>query len=286
MALADFQSDLTSISKNSAKLARKLSEFEGSTTLFAGMVANEIMDDAYTILLGNLSAAIAESKEYTLPELSGKLIEVFSRPGIITITKDKVDIFGGAIRIAGDWGDLWMGVNAARAALGVGQKLSKNRALAFWRERIYRPAREGLKRPRLFKKNVGVSTQKSAFDYSSYGIMKYGSTLDVRLSFWGSKAPYWLWLNFGNAQTGAGYPVVRPTHFIGAAEIEIDALYRQEILRLTEEFTNAVSAEVEAFLENPQAYKPGQELAKFEAAAGTFRLGVTPTGQLGVRRIN
>lgn len=285
MALTDLQSNLTAISKNSAKLARKLSDFEGSTALFAGMVASEIMDDAYGILLGTLRSAIAESEEYSLPEFSNRLLDVFSRPGIITITKDRVDIYGGAIRIAGDWGDLQTGIAAARASLNLG-KLDQGKALDFWRERIYRPAREGLKRPRLFKKNVGISGQKSPFDYLGYGIMKYGETIDRRLQFWGSKAPYWLWLNFGNTQQGPAYPVVRPTHFVRRAENQIDALYRQEIIRITDEFTNAISEEVEAFLRNPDSYTPGQELARFEAAAGNFSLNVTPAGQLGVRRIS
>jgi hypothetical protein len=291
VALEDFRSDLTFISKGSAKLARKLSEFEGSTEIFAGMVASEIIDDAYAILLEELRAAIAQSQEYDYPEFSEKLIEVFSRPGIITITKDTVDIYSGAIRVAGDWGDLWMGVNAARAALGVG-KLDKGRALAFWRERIYRPAREGLKRPRLFKKNKGFYRgagrgERIPFDYSAYGIMKYGTTLDARLTLWGEKAPYWLWLHFGNTQKGGGgYPTVRPTFFVRTAEKKIDALYRQEIIRIVNEFTEAVSREVQQFLQHPEAYTPGQELAVFEAASGSFRLGVTPTGQLGVRRIS
>lgn len=289
MALADFQSDLTFISKNSAKLSRALSKFAGSTEMLAAMVKDGIIDDAYAVLLRHLQAAIVNSKEYAIPEFSTQLIKVFSRPGIITITKDKVDIYRGALAIAGNWGDLWGGIDKARASLDAGERMDRTHALAFWKERIYRPAREGLKRPQFFKKNLGFyktakKGQRIPFDYASYGIMKYGETLRKRLGFWGDRAPYWLWLNFGNAQSGQGYPMVQPTHFIESSEMEIDALYRQEVIKVTDEFTEAVSDEVEAFLQNPQAYEPGQELARFEVGKGTFRLGVTPTGQLGVRR--
>jgi len=278
--------DLKFISRNAAKLARKLSEFVGTPEMLAAMAANRIIDEALSIILEELERAInvrpmtGKVSEYSHPLLREKLIEVFSNPAILTITRDRIDIRTQAFLLGGNAGDLQQGIDAAREVLGLG-RLDHARALEFWRERIYRPAREGLVRPRRFKKNVGVAGQKEAFDYAGYGIMKYETTIETRVSFWGEKAPYWIWLNYGS--TG-GYPEYRPTNFVEKAEKRISNLYTNAIIQLTNEFTNAITAEIQAFLLNPQTYEPGTELARFEMEGAEFMLGVTPTGELAVRR--
>lgn len=283
--MADLKTDLQFISRNAAKLAKKLGELEGNTEMLRGIIADRISEEAIGILLDELGRAIVASKEYNDPIFRGQLERVFSNPAMIKIGR-KVDILSRAYILAGTWADLKYGVEGAKAILGLGI-LGKAKALEFWKHRIYRPAREGLKMPRRFKKNKGFyktakKGQRIPFDYQSYAFTKYSRTLAARKSFWGNKAPYWLWLNFGNAQGGGAYPKVSPTNFIGQAERRINQLLEQRIIEITNEFSEAISREVEAFLRNPQAYQPGQELNRFMFEGAEFRLGVSPTGELSV----
>jgi hypothetical protein len=284
-----FVNDLQALSRSSAKLARKLGEFESSAETLFNIVASRISDEAVGILIEELRKAISVTDEYNDPIYRTKLLEVFSNPAMIQLDRTGAHIMPQAMILAGTWSELDFGIDAARASLGLG-RLERTRALAFWKHRIYRPAREGLKVPRRFKKNLGFYKgakrgERIPFDYVSYGTMKYRTTVETRMSFWGDKAPFWLWLNFGNAQKGEGYPAVEPTHFIAHSERRINQLLEQRIIDVTNEFTDAVSREVEAFLRNPKAYQPGQELDRFIVEGAEFQLGVTPGGELGVRRI-
>jgi len=287
MALNKFVQDLQFTSRNAAKLSKKLGEFIGTPEMFLGMAAERLDGQDQTILLSELSSAIGRSEEYNDPLLRERLINVFSRPEIIQYRQDGVDIRNSAMAIAGNWGDVQQGIDAARAALGLGM-LTREQATLFWKERIYRPAREGLMRPQFFKKNVGyyVGAKKGEripFDYVSYGIMKYRATIEARLSAWGDKAPFWLWLNYGNVG-GGQYPTVAPTNFVENAENQINALLQAEMIKLADEFSQAVSSEVQNFLNNPQSYQPGTELSRFNVMGRQFSMGVTPGGELSVRR--
>ena len=290
MALGEFAKDLGYLSRNAAKLAKKLGELEGNTEMLRGIVASRISDEAIGILLEELRKAIIDSKEYNDPLFAGPLERVFSNPAMIRVTRSGVSIMPQAMILAGTWGELQYGVDAAKAMLGLG-RLGRAEALEFWKHRIYRPARENLKIPRRFKKNLGFykgakKGERKPFDYQRYGLEKYSMTLEARKSSWGTKAPYWLWLNFGNEGSGGkAYPPVKPTHFIAHAERRITSLVEQRIIEITNEFTDAISEEVVSFLRNPQAYQPGQVLDRFMIGGAEFTIGVTPTRELGVRRI-
>jgi hypothetical protein len=287
VALTEFIGDIQFLGRNAAKLARKLGEFAGDTTMFLSMAASNLEGHDSEILLSNLADAIFESGEYNDPAFVDMLMSVFSDPAMIIYTRTGVDIKNPAMLIAGNWGDLWQGIHAARAELGLGM-LDREKAALFWKERIYRPAREGLVRPAFFKKNTGYYKgakrgEKIAYDYSAYGIMKYRATIEARMAAWGGKAPYWLWLNYGNAG-GGEYPTVKPTEFVEKSEVQINILLEAEMLDLINEFTDAVNDEVENFLTHPRSYEPGSELARFEFAEAQFVLGVSPTGELSIRR--
>lgn len=289
-SLEELQEAIFSMSRNSAKLSRTLGDFVGSPTMFLSMAIDRIEGLDETILIDNLEAAIVQSGEYDYPEFRERLFAVFTNPEMLEYTRSGVDILNPAYRIAGNPGDLQQGIDAARAELGMGMLTRENAAL-FWKERIYRPAREGLKRPQFFKKNLGFYKgagrgQRIPYNYAAYGIMKYEETIGTRLSAWGEKAPFWIWLNFGNIGEGGEYPTIHPTRFVEQSEIEINLLLQDEIISLTNEFTDAVNEEIENFLRNPESYQLGVELAKFDFEGAQFRLGVTPeSGDISVRRI-
>ncbi len=293
MALGEFAKDLTFLSRNAAKLAKKLGEFEGNAEMLRGIVAGRISGEASGILVEELRKAIITSKEYNDPIFAGQLEMVFSNPAMIRITRAGASIMPQAMILAGTWGELQYGIESAKAVLGLG-RLGRAKALEFWKHRIYRPARENLKIPQRFKKSKGFYKgakrgERKPFDYQRYGMEKYSMTLETRKSYWGDKAPYWLWLNFGNEGRGGGggkaYPPVKPTNFIAHAERRITSLMEQRIIEITQEFTDAISREVEGFLRNPQAYQPGHELDRFRLGGAEFTIGVTPTREVGVRRI-
>jgi hypothetical protein len=281
MAL-DVSQYLQFTSRNAAKLARKLGDFEGNPEFLASTAADIIYDRARGVLMSRLESAISQAPaEFQYPAMAEQLIHVFSDPDMLTFTRNGVQLERNAKRIAGNDAHLRAGITAAREELNLG-KLPPDAALRFWRERIYRPARQGLQRPRSFKKNVGRGKQKpgAPFDYVGYATTAYAKTINERLKSWGDLAPYWIWLDKGSG----GYPPSNGTNFITHAKAEINALYQNALVEVAEEFSVTINAEVTAFLLNPDTYEPGQFLAEFEFAGARFKLGVTPGGDLSIRR--
>lgn len=289
MVVSELRSDLQKMSRSASKLVSKLGEFQGNVDMLRDRIASGIAEEGITILLDELNRALGQSPEYNFPLFRPHLIMVFSNPDMIKVDRTGARIMSQAHALAGSWPELKSGVAAAKSALGTGQ-LNQAKALEFWKERIYRPAREGLQIPRRFKKNKGFyrganKGERIPFDYQGYGANKYSKTIAVRQSYWGGKAPYWLWLNFGNTQEGPAYPENEPTHFIEHAERRINQLLEQRTIEITSEFSDAVTREVQAFLTNPDAYQAGQELDRFMFQGTEFRVGVASGGELSVRRV-
>ncbi len=274
----DLQTDLKFISRNSAKLARFIADVRINPDAAAAIAAERVRARSLKILMKHLRSAIRQNNEFNYPDLRRHLISVFNTPEIIVFTRIGVQLRRQVTRIAGNRGALMDGIEMARSSLGLG-KLTSGQALEFWRERIYRPAREGLIRPRRFKKNVRGG-QSGAFDYVGYGKRKYSLTIKARVQSWGALAPYWIWLDKGSE----GYPSGNGTNFIDRAEEEINRLYRNEIQLVGTRYADSISREVTAFLQSPDNYEPGQFLGEITAGDRTFRLEVTPTGELGIRR--
>lgn len=280
-----FATDLRAMSKNASKLVRKLSEAElitgGKSAEIEAIVGEEIRDDVRKILLKHLRRALSMNEEFNFPLLRKQLIRAFSNNDIMTLTGDRIDLRLGATLHAGSSATLIEGIQTARAELGVGV-LSPKQALEFWTHRIYRPAREGIVRPTRFKKNVGRGRQqpKQRFDYVGYAKKAYRRTIQARIQSWGALAPYWIWLDKGTE----GYPKKGGTNFIMKAEAEATALYKQSLINFIEQFGLAITKEIRDFLLNPQGYEPGTHLGFLETARGNYKISVTATGQLGIRR--
>ncbi len=278
------EEELRFFSRNAAKLSRLVGRFEGDTDLFEKMAEDRTIDGAQVLLLNNLRSAIETHKEYDYQGLKGRLLEVFNNENLFSFTDSGVKIRDNARKIAGSEASLDAGIEGARRQLGIGGKLTPQQALEFWKQRIYRPAREGLTIPRRFKKNKAGGgkggREKTVFDYVGYATMKYATTIAARLAQWGDLAPYWIWLDKG--ATG-GYPEGGGTNFIFKTEAGATNLYRNNLEVVTREFTDALTNEVSAFLKNSQGYEPGQFLSEIEFRGRRFRLGVTPTGELSVR---
>lgn len=287
MVFADYANDLQFLTRNAAKLSRKLGEFSGNVSVLRTIVYTSVIDEIMIILRNELDAAIIRSREYDISPFRERLESAFSNPALVKIERDKVNIEDQALRLVGNWAELGAGIDAARDSLGLGFLTPQDAAL-FWKERIYRPAREGLKIPRWFKKNLGFyktakKGERIPFDYRRYALEKYSKTIAARQAFWGAKAPYWLWLEYGNGGEASGaYPPVEGTHFVRTAEIQAKILIRESITEIISDFTDAISNEVEAFLKNPQNYQPGQELDRFVLRGTEFRIGVSPGGELSI----
>ncbi len=276
----DFTADLKFMQRNSAKLARMLGDVEITPQLIAAIAGERIREKALETVMEHLRDAIQRSKEFSYQPLHRHLLSVFDNPALIRFTREGIQLRRQALLVAGNEGALMDGIEMARAELGVGL-LSPERALEFWRERIYRPAREGLTRPRRFKKNVGVGGQASAFDYVGYAKRKYSLTIRKRIQSWGALAPYWIWLDKGSS----GYPPGGGTNFIASATRKINEMFKTEIGKVGAEYAEAITNEVRAFLQSPEGYEPGQFLGTVTVGEKSFRLSVTPTGELGIRRV-
>ena len=287
----DFIKSLELLSKNSAKLARKLSEWEGKVEQFADVALREVRENSTIIIQEEITNALEKAPEFAYPPLEERLRAIFSNPEIV-----KSRGRGGGIRLAvelaGTQTDLKEGIDRARQNLGIGQTLDVQKASLFWRERIYRPAREGLRRPRKFKKlskwsyykgYKGRKTQET-FDYQAYAREKYDATIAARLGSWAGKAPYWILIDKGNhaGKGGEAYPKNGPTNFVGIAESRLNQLYRSVILEITERFMGALSQEVLSFLTNPAEYEPGTVLGNFEYASKAYTITAQAGGEIGV----
>jgi len=290
----DFITDLMLLSKNATKLARKLGEFEGTPDAFAAKVLKGIEVEGQAIIQGHITEALLLAKEYAIPEFEEPLRMAFAKPDILITKRAGIKI--DAVKKVGSWAELGAGIKAARLALGITGRLSAKKASDFWRERIYRPAREGLQRPRVFKKLSKWSYYKgykgrrtqSTFDYRTYGIKKYYETIRTRLRMWHGKAPYWLWIEHGNhsGEGGTSYPACGPTNFVARAEVSLNRLYEQKMFALIEQFTEAVGEEIKAFLQNPQGYEPGTYLADFEYLGTRFQISAGKQGEISVTKVS
>ena len=246
------------------KLSRKVTEIDVDK-IFA-LAGEEIKSEIHNILLENLQNAIEQTEEFQYPELSQRLLEVFSREGMIGFRGRGVVIY--APSIAGDRYD-WERVLIAAKAEYSDFALTPEKALEFWTERVYKPARDGGGVSINFPASIG-------FDYGAYGSKAYEKAIRTRLERT-KNAPFWTWLE--NGIDASHYPNYGGTSFVAKTVIEGNVIYREELIKQAEEILNTVSSEIVEFFRNPGSYVPGQELDKIEG----FRLAVTPVRQeLGI----
>lgn len=222
------------------------------------------------LLLTNLENAISVTSEFQYPELHTRLLEVFSRPEMVGFKGDGIIIY--APSVAGDRYD-WERVLRAAKAEYSGSALTPEKALEFWTERVYKPAREGSSEPSAY-------ARADNFDYGAYGKKAYKEAIDARLKHT-KNAPFWMWLESGI--DASHYPSYGGTGFVAKTIAEGNEIYREMLLTVSEEILSSVSGEISEFFKNPDTYEPGQILDRIEGLSGKeFVLKVLGTRRLGV----
>ena len=188
---------------------------------------SNIMDQARMILSSEALEAINQTQEFDYPPLKTGLLSAIdnentyeyslSTRGEDTTSVVKINLD----KTAGRLQDYASAVKKARTTLLSGRpkwrKFFAGPAMAshFWKEKIYRPSREG------------VGEEKYAD--------RYPDTIALRVGFFRSPAPWWSLLEYGNApgkmssdRGGTPYPSFGPTGFVKKAEGRINRLIRGE----------------------------------------------------------
>lgn len=249
----DFIDGLKAISTNAAQLVAVIQKSSVEVDWVAVQAWEVTKAPAQQILLEELVSAINKSREYSIPEYAEQLISVFSNPMILELvnpTLDMISLRPAIDTVAGSRDDLWRGILLAKGTLGVGGKLTPQQASDFWRDRIYKPAREGT--------GGGATYAKKSMEWTTnYGTVGYFNTLTARMAEWGNMAPYWIFLNEGNHGGGGGipYPMAGPTRFVEKAERRIGLLFKKNIFEMTNSVVDSVAEKVNEFVTNPTVQK-------------------------------
>lgn len=245
----DLYLELQRAADNAAQLVAVLQQSAVEIDFIYLQAWEAIKPAAQQILLEELAGAISRSSEYGIPEYAEQLLSVFSNPeiiGLVNPTLEQVSLRPAIDTVAGSRDDLWRGILLAKADLGIGNKLTPQQASDFWRDRIYRPAREGT--------GGGATYAKKSMEMTTnYGTVGYFNTLTARMAEWGGMAPYWIFLNEGNHGGGGGvpYPMAGPTRFVERAENRITLLLKQTIFEMTNAVTDSIEQTVVAFSQDP-----------------------------------
>lgn len=107
-------------------------------------------------------------------------------------------------------------------------------AVRMWREKIYKPGREGGKVIKYYtekkkKKDGTISKTQKTKDVTAKYKGKYQETVDYRLSLLPKdRAPFWELIEYGNADSGeeGAYPTSNPAHMISKIETSIKRILK------------------------------------------------------------
>lgn len=250
----DFVRGIQTIASNAAQLAATIQKSSVEVDWIAVQAWEVTKAPAQQILIEELVFAINKSREYSIPEYAEQLISVFSNPAIMELVNPTLDMLSlrpAVDTIAGSRDDLWRGILLAKGTLGIGDKLTPQQASDFWRDRIYKPAREGTGGGSTFLKKSMEST-------TNYGMNAYFNTLAARMAEWRDMAPYWIFLDEGNHGGGAGipYPIAGPTRFVERAERRIGILFKKNIFEMTNSVVDSMTEKVNSFVANPAVQNP------------------------------
>lgn len=149
------------------------------------------VDAAIQVVLSEMlvEAGISAAKatiEYAYEPLLERLIENLSNPDHIYVKKGKVLKFFDT-DIAGDYEDFITGVEETGGHTGT------DIAPKIWKYGIYAPV-------------------SKSFNLDS--LPSYDEVIAERLDAWGDKAPFWYFIEFGNASFDRAFPQVQPTYFL------------------------------------------------------------------------
>ena len=155
-------------------------------------IDNMLREIVQEYLISYAQQAAVISREYSYPPLLDRLLENLSNPEHV-IVENGVVVKCFDESIAGGIEEFFAGVEETGGHTGT------LNAPRIWRYGIYTPAS-------FWKGGKGSKMYKN--------LPTYEDVIDERLQAWGDKAPYWYFLEHGNAGGGREFPTVRPTHFI------------------------------------------------------------------------
>jgi len=222
---------LKKILENSFKFGDQFSNMDiaGRTMLNARMLAE---DSIRELLLNSADAAIEATPEFQYAPLRDRLIENLSHWEHYHISSNlsSVKIFDEAH--AGTASDLTAGQLAGGGSRTAPQKLR----LFCWKFGIYIPSREG-----------GTAPFKQFKDYPSYQ-----EVINKRLAAWGDKAPYWYFLEWGNAGGSPAYPSFAGTGFIARVLGQVPGIISNALDDTVAEMQYGLDEAIREFLSNPE----------------------------------
>jgi len=125
----------------------------------------------------------------------------------------------------------------------------------------------------------------------------YSTTIGMRFEEWKDKAPYWLFLENGNSSYSLAYPNFYGTHFFRQSLVKIQTIYQAAFYETnvvqdkddTQDdallLQRAVEEATIEFLNNPDAYQPGEVIRRFYdyRKGRTYQIYVTKKRNLGTR---
>jgi hypothetical protein len=227
---------------------------------------DEIMD----ILMNHLEKAIESTEEFVRKPLKDKLLQVFYDYDIIQIAGGSLTF--NAKQVAGDWGDFWDGVNAARAAIAGKKTLSPQQRAAFWRMFVW-PS---------YSAGSAFEFDPENADYDEEEEDLWSMTINLRQAAWGHKAPYWLILEMGNDEQDYAHPQNKPTNFLYNATIEAQKVFNYAVADVEVEATNLIEDAADRFIRDPELYDAYDVLESFWAEGRQYYVYITSTKRIGV----
>lgn len=148
--------------------------------------------------------AIESIPEYEYEPLKQRFLENLARPEHVIISGNKIKIFDE--KTAGTAGDLISGQEAAGGHTGTLQ------APIVWKYGIYLPYL-----------GAGWSDSKRG----NMELPEYSQVIEERLAAWGDKAPYWYFIENGNAGNSRAFPNFSGTGFIAQLQAKVSDIVRR-----------------------------------------------------------
>ena len=205
-------------------------DYSNSITPFVERISQTLEWKVAKILIENARASMRSIPEYSTGQaqrLVSHLIENLSAsrsdggPVHVRLSPD----FGFEIfdeEYAGTYEDL---------KAGQPESGDPDKAAFYWKFGIYKPSVEGYVLTITKKTKSGTKTRQIR-------TVPYSKVLSERLAAWGSKAPYWFFIEHGNQGSGREYPTFGGKPFIYPTEVrarEELRLFEQDIMDLINE---------------------------------------------------
>jgi len=191
------------------------------------MVLRQLKDELYRAA----EEAIASIDEFQYPPLRDRLLANILKDEHYYISPDLSYATVFNEDVAGSVGDLVTGQQAAwRSAGGTPRE-----RLFGWKFGIYLP----------FKGYSYGGSNNKFEDYPSYQ-----DVINIRLDVWGDKAPYWRFLEWGNAGGGEAYPTFEGRNFIAQTTAKINGILITAKEAAYSDIANAMEYAVEEQIRN------------------------------------